>query len=198
MTKHIKYYAEYYEINRNLVRLFVRIALCTKAEDLEAFNTGNINVDDFLDEECLEECPYYKPYKNEDVNTENESSKELETLRKELLHVLGVENLSFVTRHSIAFIKGDIFTREEVIKDVMKVVLLRFNSNGIAKETKAPVTVDKKGEKRKGKKKELNSISIYSKKSKKKVLKSLFKKSIHVSSDAFYFLLKGQFFIFSS
>ena len=142
MAKYIKYSAEYYEANKNLVRLYIRVALCKKARDTELLD---IETDDFLEEQCLDDCLY------SNGDTDEEYLKELEPLRKELLCVLGIESLPFVTRHSIVFIKGDIFTREEVIKDVMKVVLLRFNQKGIAKEIVAHVTIDKEGKERKSK-----------------------------------------------
>lgn len=167
----IKYKLRYYEDEENLICICVDKQLRKTAKYVGIENMC-LNKDD--DEEDEDEMVFFNQ-DNRKKDDDDEEDEGLQSLKTELMHVHGMEELLSIRRYRLIFNKGDIFKPEEVVHDVLMVLLQNFdNEEGIAKEIETPVTIDKKGNKKKDKrKKKLNSVKLYAKekKLKKKIAK---------------------------
>ncbi|MDP6387687.1 MAG: hypothetical protein QGG63_00150 [Candidatus Pacebacteria bacterium] len=170
----ILYRIKYYENEENLICIFVDKQLRKKAKYVGIENMYCKEDEEKDDEEEKSFCG--QDSQNNNNEEEDDEDEELQSLKSELLHIHGMEELLSIRRHRIIFIKGDIFKRENIVHDILMVLLQRFDSKeGVAKEIKLPMIINKKGEvvkRRKTKKKiKLNSVTLYSGKKKKKVRK---------------------------
>lgn len=186
----IKYKIKYYEDEENLICICVDKQLRRTAKYVGIENM-RLNKDE-EDEDEDEMVFFNQDDREKDID---EDDKDFQSLKNELMYVHGMEELLSIRRHRLIFNKGDIFKPEEVVHDVLMVLLQNFdNEEGIAKEIETPVTIDRKGNKKKDKRrKKLNSVKLYAKE--KKLKKKIAKKTLDLKSTRFHRVLFYLFFI---